>query len=814
MGAKESVIEPEEDEGNRVNPPGVVEEGVVPSMKAAAEIPQDIERITREMFLDLSQAKDIVAPISKFDAMRARDGCVSRAQAERLLRDEVNVFMLPLEELRRSATSMKFPIYRRDLSRLVNLQHVRRPESFLVFLSRRNDGSRRDSAEEFKHCLAAVEYLYENSAFGMENCYVWYDSLAENDDNYFSVLDYVMSSSDCVVTPVFDNEFAAVVKPKPNGRKPILQCDGIILDEHMQWQKSRVEMYYAAYMPCTLDPQRMRELRGDLYVALSTFGRPHFLFNTDSPHKICPISMLPYTHAGLDVAICSPKVGQSKNLNMQKAKWDALATFLEAHYVPPNYERARYQGAKDDEGLFCGHGKLFFENGGVYAGEFRDNFFHGFGKLMSPSGGSFEGSFAMGKIHGEGRMIYNSGDLYIGSFVSNLRQGRGKFVEANGDMFQGEFLADARSGEGETIFVNGNRYSGTYHRDKPHGFGQLVFSNGDVYDGTFCEGLRQGDGRFTYSNGNVYRGNWTKNMRSGHGTLSMVSGAEYTGSFVEDRMEGAGQLVHPDGNLYRGNFVNNLPHGSGVYSWTNGDVYEGTYSKGLQNGQGHLKLACGSEYQGAWVDSKKHGIGKYTSCEGHSYYGDYRFDFMHGNGRFEWANGDYYEGHFQRNQMHGKGKLKHKSGNVFIGEFKEDKKDGKGKLYNASGVVYNGYWQNGIIKSSLGQKVHPRGITLLDPDKEEEPEDPNVMKLLDDDESTGVDRSVMTPSSNFRNKFGPGDPASELPDFLVGKIKPSLLATKSSLLAGDSMTLESGSSVASLGAEKKNNRRRSIFSLS
>jgi hypothetical protein len=763
------------------------------------------------MLLDLAQANDIVAPISKFDSIRARDGCLSRVQAQRLLGDEVNICVLPLKEF---AASSKFPSYRRDTGKLVRLSDVRRSEAIIIFISRRNCRARRDSVEEFKHSVAGAQYIYDHFAFGMPDCYVWYDALAEKDERYFADLDFVMSSSDCVLTPIFDDEFVVKLPPsRKNTAEPpkiVLQLDDMILDNHLQWQKSRVEMHFGTFMPSNLDPQRMRELRGDLFVALSTFGRPHFCYNKDSPKKVRAISVLPFAHAGIDVAVCNPRLGQLKLGAAGKSMWLVLCDFLESHYVPPNYERARYQGPKDDEGLFCGHGKLFFENGGVHTGEFKDNLFHGFGKLVSPSGGTYEGAFRGGKIHGEGRMIYGNGDMYLGSYVENLRQGRGKNIDASGNMYQGDYLADSRMGEGEMVFVNGNRYVGSYCFDEPHGYGQLTFSNGDRFVGTFAAGMRTGEGCFTYQNGNEYKGSWAKNVRSGAGVLTMASGAVYTGAFLDDRMCGGGQLLYADGNLYHGSFENNLPHGSGRFEWANGDVYVGSYKVGLQNGQGTLNYFNGSSYVGAWWDSRKHGIGKYMSSEGHSYYGDYAKDFMHGNGRFEWANGDSYEGHFVRNQMHGKGKLRHKSGNIFVGEFKEDMKDGKGKLYNANGVIYNGYWRAGLLKAPLGQKVEPRGITLKDENKQEEPEDPNQMKLLDDEEES-VDRSVMKPSSNFRNKFGPGDAPSELPDFLVGKIKPLQVPRKDKsgkratlFLPGnlsDSLTLDSGST-KSLGSWK------------
>lgn len=120
----------------------------------------------------------------------------------------------------------------------------------------------------------------------------------------------------------------------------------------------------------------------------------------------------------------------------------------------------------------------------------------GFGKILFENGEYFEGEFKNGKANGEGILIFDNGDYYHGQIQDNKASGKGIYIGSlinyDGEwenskptagtyklMTDETIIEVKKNGEGEIKWVNGNYYSGEIKNQKPHGLGLMKFANGN-----------------------------------------------------------------------------------------------------------------------------------------------------------------------------------------------------------------------------------------------------------------------------------------------------------------------------------------------
>jgi hypothetical protein len=163
-----------------------------------------------------------------------------------------------------------------------------------------------------------------------------------------------------------------------------------------------------------------------------------------------------------------------------------------------------------------------------------------------------------GLPHGVGKMEYESGRVFDGDWVSGQWHGQGKLLNPNGDSYDGEFFFDARHGQGVYRWDNGDVYVGSFSSDKRHGKGKFSFHNGNVYTGEFCDGMFEGFGRYDFEGG-YYEGDWKEGRYDGSGELLYATGGKYTGEFRNSVAHGFGMEVLPDGTKRRGVWVDGKP---------------------------------------------------------------------------------------------------------------------------------------------------------------------------------------------------------------------------------------------------------------
>lgn len=160
-----------------------------------------------------------------------------------------------------------------------------------------------------------------------------------------------------------------------------------------------------------------------------------------------------------------------------------------------------------------GVGRLMYENGNVYSGQFLEGKYNGAGIFTSLRGDRYEGDWEQGEKHGNGRYVYPDGSSYSGSFEANKKHGFGIFTWEDGTEYRGHWNEGEPHGEGELVLTDGQRLEGQYE-------------NGIVVDGS---------GIFIYENGDRYVGQWRDGERNGNGILFNVEGdIMFAGAWQDD----------------------------------------------------------------------------------------------------------------------------------------------------------------------------------------------------------------------------------------------------------------------------------------
>lgn len=140
-----------------------------------------------------------------------------------------------------------------------------------------------------------------------------------------------------------------------------------------------------------------------------------------------------------------------------------------------------YFGEVDESGKRSGFGRVSFENGDKFEGEWVNDFMHGFGLYIWKDNGWYKGEILNGEIRGRGIRKFLDGSIYEGEFVKGKRHGNGKMTFKNGDIYEGTWQADAMSGDGDYIWAKTNdSYKGKFRYDMRSN-GVLTLSTGETF---------------------------------------------------------------------------------------------------------------------------------------------------------------------------------------------------------------------------------------------------------------------------------------------------------------------------------------------
>ena len=192
------------------------------------------------------------------------------------------------------------------------------------------------------------------------------------------------------------------------------------------------------------------------------------------------------------------------------------------------------------DGQMNEQGTMTFQNGNNYTGNFKDGQMNGQGVLIE-NGISFQGDFVNGqkaysgnldingRHDGNGRLVFQNGDVYEGEFKKNQIDGQGTVIFQNGDVYTGL----VKNGTVNSLLQKSSMIFGKLPGllDKVldinnvnnviNGIGVMNYNNGNKYTGNFVNGKRDGKGIYIDNlNNTTYDGDWSNNEQSGIGTLT------------------------------------------------------------------------------------------------------------------------------------------------------------------------------------------------------------------------------------------------------------------------------------------------------
>ena len=164
------------------------------SWKLPARVIFPNERVEREEFLDEATAQEMVLPLTRFQFLSSRDGCISREQARKLINDSTfstssstgvgscGIFFAPLTLLqaKRSSAFPSLPSYKYDKTSLVPLAKVRFLDSVVICVSAYfgapsdsgmlGDNKKEREKHEITLLTEACEHIFERYASRMPPC--------------------------------------------------------------------------------------------------------------------------------------------------------------------------------------------------------------------------------------------------------------------------------------------------------------------------------------------------------------------------------------------------------------------------------------------------------------------------------------------------------------------------------------------------------------------------------------------------------------------------------------------------------------------
>jgi hypothetical protein len=137
-----------------------------------------------------------------------------------------------------------------------------------------------------------------------------------------------------------------------------------------------------------------------------------------------------------------------------------------------------------------------FSDGSVYHGYWnkQTNKKEGYGVHVLHNGSKYEGLFEKNLFNGDGRLIYDNGDYYIGQWANGRIDGKGLFVSSDGSTYKGGWKKDSHHGYGVSTWANGSYYEGNHNCGTRDGKGKFINANKVIYEGEFKGNCLNGKG--------------------------------------------------------------------------------------------------------------------------------------------------------------------------------------------------------------------------------------------------------------------------------------------------------------------------------
>jgi len=245
--------------------------------------------------------------------------------------------------------------------------------------------------------------------------------------------------------------------------------------------------------------------------------------------------------------------------------------------------------------------------------------------------GAYFGALVDGKRHGFGKMIYDSGNSYEGDFFENQFQGGlGTFKWSDGTEYEGSWKAGKFDGMGIFRSQQGVDYS-LYQSGYATGVG--VACNTDstkayhtldgniVGDTTLDQATELAMSKFNLPLPGPKKQAVSGLVRFFRPSTVGPDGkprfkdhndwGTYTGKVDgQGRRQGLGRMAYDSGHSYDGPFLDDKFHGDkGSYKWFDGDEFVGAWADGDRHGDGVYDLSDGTVSYEAYTKGKPTGTG-------------------------------------------------------------------------------------------------------------------------------------------------------------------------------------------------------------
>ena len=143
-------------------------------------------------------------------------------------------------------------------------------------------------------------------------------------------------------------------------------------------------------------------------------------------------------------------------------------------------------------------------------------------------------------VNGNGKMIYENGTIYEGDFVNGSKEGQGTFTAVKlGIIYTGGWKNNKRNGYGKEV----NKFAAT-ELEGTWKDNVLVDANTDptLPPSTCVSGnCVNGKGKMLYENGETYEGDWVNENYEGQGTYKYENGSYFTGKWKDSKPDGYGK---------------------------------------------------------------------------------------------------------------------------------------------------------------------------------------------------------------------------------------------------------------------------------
>ena len=97
----------------------------------------------------------------------------------------------------------------------------------------------------------------------------------------------------------------------------------------------------------------------------------------------------------------------------------------------------------------------------------------GLGRIITADADLFEGTFVDNKL--TGKMEYNNGSLFEGEFLYDMPHGFGKEILEDKTEYIGQYHYGLKNGLGKSSWPDGSYYEGNFENDLYEGFGKYLW---------------------------------------------------------------------------------------------------------------------------------------------------------------------------------------------------------------------------------------------------------------------------------------------------------------------------------------------------